>query len=82
MKKLILTLILVLLLQGCSMSVTGGVGFDAFYPEGKTAKGGSFGDPAESRRQKTAPTTGHMRNNEGNAVDRWLFKHLDTSPRK
>jgi predicted small secreted protein len=83
MKNLIIIalLLVLILLQGCSVSASIGVGADIYYPEGKTAKGGSFGDPSESRRQKTAPTTGHMRNNDdstGNKVDEALRKFFKT----
>ena len=79
MKKLVLILICALFIQGCSLSFSGGVAADAFYPEAKTAKGGSFGDPHASRREATRPTTGHMRNNEsGNSVDAALRKFFNT----
>jgi hypothetical protein len=71
---------LTVLQQGCSWSASVGVGADLYYPKATTAKGGTFGDPDESRRQKTAPTTGHMRNNddEGNKVDEALRKFFKT----
>lgn len=67
-------LVMVMFLNGCSVSFTGGVAADAFYPEMRTAKGGSFSDPHASRREATRPTTSHMRNNEQNAVDRFLYR--------
>jgi len=79
MKKIILTLFIVLAVQGCSVSFTGGVAADAFYPNMTTAKGGSFGDPDTSRREATRPTTSHMRNNDSTSA--WLSKFFDTSPR-
>lgn len=75
MKKLML--LSLLFIGGCSLSLSGGVTADAFYPKMQTAKGGSFGDPAESRGQSMRPTVSHVRNNE----DRhWLQKFFDTSP--
>jgi hypothetical protein len=77
---LIVALLLALIVcQGCSISFTGGVAADAFYPEAQTAKGGSFGDPHASRREATRPTTSHMRNNDGgNSVDEALRKFFNT----
>jgi hypothetical protein len=46
---------------------------DGYYPEGKTAKGGSFGDPAMSRRESMGPATGQIRNNQ-NSTDRFLYR--------
>ena len=72
-------LVMIMFLQGCSISFSGGVAADAFYPEAKTSKGGSFGDPHASRREATRPTTSHMRNNDGgNSVDEALRKFFNT----
>lgn len=74
--KTILTLSAILLLSGCSLSVSGGVATDWFYPDVRTKTGGGFGDPAKSRHETTRATTSHMRNNDGNAVDKWLRRNV------
>ena len=84
MKKLIFITVLltfVVLQQGCSFSVNGGIDTEAYWPNMRTAKGGSFGDPAGSRREATRSTTGHIRNNDGNGTDAFLRNFFDTSSR-
>ena len=78
MKKLIAVLLLMTILQGCSMSVSGGVSSDWFYPDVRTKDGGGFGDPATSRHEVTRASTSHVRNNDGNATDKALRRFFAT----
>ena len=76
---LIVVITVIMLLSGCSVSLTGGVSADAFYPDIKTKDGGGFGDPSLSRHETTRPSTSHVRNNDGNATDKFLRRFFDTS---
>ena len=81
MKTIILTIFCALLIQGCSLSISGGLSTEAYYPDIRTAKGGGFGDPAKSRHEVTRPSTSHVRNNDGNngnKVDAALRKFFNT----
>ena len=78
MKKLIAVLLLMTILQGCSLSVSGGVATDWFYPDVRTKTGGGFGDPATSRHEVTRATTSHVRNNDGNSTDKALRAFFGT----
>jgi len=69
------------MIQGCSVGISGGITMDGYYPDVKTAKGGGFGDPAASRHESVRPTTSHIRNNDGNSVDRFLKNFFDTNPK-
>ena len=60
---LVSLLCLILLFGGCKTGFGVGVDAELFYPDIKTAKGGVFSDPVESREQSTQHTTGMARNN-------------------
>jgi len=74
--------ILIGTLSGCSVGISGGITMDGYYPDIRTKTGGGFGDPARSRHESVHPATSHVRNNDGNSVDRFLKKFFDTSPNK
>ncbi len=80
MKKLMLIAVLgMIALQGCSWSVSGGVGAEMYYPDVRTKEGGGFGDPDRSRHEVTRSTTSHVRNNDGgNDVDAALRRFFKT----
>jgi hypothetical protein len=79
---MIMTIVAVLIMvNGCSVSVSGGVSSDWFYPDIRTKDGGGFGDPATSRHETTRATTSHIRNNDGasgNKVDAALRNFFKT----
>ncbi len=79
MKRIIIIAVVVcMLLQGCSWSVSGGVGAEMYYPDIRTKTGG-FGDPDRSRHEVTRSTTSHVRNNDGgNDVDAALRRFFKT----
>ena len=81
MKTIRLTLFIALICQGCSLSISGGLSTEAYYPDIRTKDGGGFGDPATSRHEVTRPSTSHVRNNDGasgNKVDDALRKFFNT----
>jgi outer membrane lipopolysaccharide assembly protein LptE/RlpB len=80
-KSLIIAVVLalVVLQQGCSFSVNGGIDTEAYWPNMRTKSGGSFGDPAGSRHEATRATRSHIRNNDGNGTDAFLRNFFDTS---
>ena len=67
---------------GCSLGLSGGITMNGYYPDVRTKTGGGFGDPAKSRHESVSPTTSHIRNNDGNSVDRFLKNFFDTKPSK
>lgn len=71
-----------LMLGGCSLGLSGGITMNGYYPDIRTKSGGGFGDPAKSRHESVSPTTSHIRNNDGNSVDRFLKNFFDTKPSK
>lgn len=50
--------LMIVVLSGCHVGAGVGADFSAYWPEIKTAKGGEFGDPDESRKQTTQHTVG------------------------
>lgn len=60
---LAITVCLMLALSGCKAGVGVGADVDLYWPNIKTAKGGEFSDPDESREHSTQHTTGMARNN-------------------
>ena len=60
----IAVVLVILFFSGCKAGAGIGIDGELFWPNIKTAKGGAFGDPDESRKHSTQHTTGMARNNE------------------